>query len=46
MLTPKGVKLIQEGARLTESYNQKMLKPLSEAEQRTLLDLLNRILPL
>jgi len=46
MLTPKGAKLIAEGARLTEPYNQKMLAPLSEAEQRSLLELLNRILPL
>lgn len=46
MLTPKGAKLIAEGARLTEPYNQKMLAPLSAAEQRTLLELLNRILPL
>ncbi|MBR0784179.1 MarR family winged helix-turn-helix transcriptional regulator [Bradyrhizobium iriomotense] len=46
MLTPKGAKLIAEGARLTEPYNRKMLAPLSEAEQRTLLDLLNRMLPL
>ena len=45
MLTPKGAKLIAEGARLTEPYNQKMLAPLSEAEQRTLLDLLNRMSP-
>ncbi len=45
MLTPKGAKLIAEGARLTEPYNQKMLAPLSEAEQRSLLELLNRILP-
>ncbi|MBR0707180.1 MarR family winged helix-turn-helix transcriptional regulator [Bradyrhizobium liaoningense] len=46
ILTPKGAKLIAEGARLTEPYNRKMLAPLSEAEQRTLLDLLNRMLPL
>ncbi|MCK1756624.1 MarR family transcriptional regulator [Bradyrhizobium sp. 137] len=46
MLTPKGAKLIQEGARLAQPYNERMLAPLSEAEQRTLLDLLNRILPL
>ncbi|MCK1492710.1 MarR family transcriptional regulator [Bradyrhizobium sp. 180] len=46
MLTPKGAKLIQEGARLTQPYNERMLAPLSDAEQRTLLDLLNRILPL
>ncbi|MGL3107615.1 MarR family winged helix-turn-helix transcriptional regulator [Bradyrhizobium sp. BR 1432] len=46
MLTPKGAKLIAEGARLTQPYNERMLAPLSEAEQRTLLDLLNRILPL
>ena len=45
MLTPKGAKVIAEGARLTEPYNQKMLAPLSEAEQRTLLDLLNRMSP-
>ena len=45
VLTPKGAKLIAEGARLTEPYNQKMLAPLSEAEQRSLLELLNRILP-
>lgn len=45
VLTPKGAKLIAEGARLTEPYNQKMLAPLSEAEQRTLLELLNRMLP-
>ena len=45
MLTPKGAKLIAEGAKLTEPYNQKMLAPLSEAEQRSLLELLNRILP-
>ncbi|RXH00043.1 MarR family winged helix-turn-helix transcriptional regulator [Bradyrhizobium zhanjiangense] len=46
MLTPKGAKLIAEGARLTQPYNERMLAPLSEAEQRMLLDLLNRILPL
>ncbi|MCP3461015.1 MarR family winged helix-turn-helix transcriptional regulator [Bradyrhizobium sp. CCGUVB23] len=46
MLTLKGTRLIEEGAKLTEPYNKKMLEPLSEAEQRTLLDLLNRILPL
>lgn len=46
MLTPKGTKLIEEGARLTDSYNRKMLAPLTEAEQRTLLELLNRMLPL
>lgn len=46
MLTPKGAKLIHEAARLTAPYNEKMLTPLSEAEQRTLLELLNRILPL
>jgi MarR family transcriptional regulator, organic hydroperoxide resistance regulator len=46
MLTPKGAKLIHEATRLTEPYNQKMLAPLNEAEQRTLLELLNRILPL
>jgi MarR family transcriptional regulator, organic hydroperoxide resistance regulator len=46
MLTPKGAKLIAEGARLTEPYNEKMLVPLSAAEQRTLLELLNRLLPL
>ncbi|MET3335067.1 MULTISPECIES: MarR family winged helix-turn-helix transcriptional regulator [Bradyrhizobium] len=46
MLTPKGAKLIAEGAKLTEPYNRKMLAPLSEAEQRTLLELLNRMLPL
>lgn len=46
MLTPKGVKLIADGARLTEPYNRKMLAPLTEAEQRTLLELLNRMLPL
>ncbi|MGY8710963.1 MarR family transcriptional regulator [Bradyrhizobium sp. 18BD] len=46
LLTPKGAKLIAEGARLTEPYNQKMLAPLNEAEQRSLLELLNRILPL
>ncbi len=45
MLTPKGAKLIADGARLTEPYNRKMLAPLTEAEQRTLLDLLNRMLP-
>ncbi|MCP3373366.1 MarR family winged helix-turn-helix transcriptional regulator [Bradyrhizobium cajani] len=44
MLTPKGAKLIQEGARLTAPYNKKMLAPLDEAEQRSLLELLNRIL--
>ncbi|MDA9467377.1 MarR family transcriptional regulator [Bradyrhizobium sp. CCBAU 53415] len=46
VLTPKGAKLIAEGARLTEPYNRTMLAPLSETEQRTLLDLLNRMLPL
>lgn len=46
MLTPKGAKLIAEGARLTQPYNERMLAPLSEAEQRSLLDLLNRMLPL
>ena len=46
VLTPKGAKLIQEGARLTQPYNERMLAPLSEAEQRTLLELLNRILPI
>ncbi|MBR0876490.1 DNA-binding MarR family transcriptional regulator [Bradyrhizobium japonicum] len=46
MLTPKGAKLIAEGARLTEPYNEKMLAPLSAAEQRALLELLNRLLPL
>lgn len=46
MLTPKGAKLIQEGTRLTGPYNEKMLAPLSEAEQHSLLELLNRILPL
>jgi MarR family transcriptional regulator, organic hydroperoxide resistance regulator len=46
MLTPKGAKLIHEAARLTEPYNEKMLAPLDEAEQRTLLELLNRVLPL
>ena len=46
VLTPKGAKLIEEGTKLTEPYNKRMLAPLSEAEQRTLLDLLNRILPL
>ncbi|QIO32149.1 MarR family winged helix-turn-helix transcriptional regulator [Bradyrhizobium sp. 1(2017)] len=46
MLTPKGAKLIADGARLTEPYNRKMLTPLTEAEQRTLLELLNRMLPL
>ena len=46
MLTPKGAKLIHEATRLTEPYNKKMLVPLSEAEQRTLLELLNRLLPL
>jgi len=45
MLTPKGAKLIQDGARLTEPYNRKMLAPLSESEQRMLLELLNRMLP-
>ncbi|MBR0842334.1 MarR family transcriptional regulator [Bradyrhizobium liaoningense] len=44
VLTPKGAKLIQEGARLTEPYNEKMLAPLDEAEQRSLLELLNRML--
>ncbi|AMA56572.1 MarR family winged helix-turn-helix transcriptional regulator [Bradyrhizobium sp. CCGE-LA001] len=46
MLTPKGAKLIADGAGLTEPYNRKMLAPLTEAEQRTLLELLNRMLPL
>jgi DNA-binding MarR family transcriptional regulator len=46
MLTPKGSKLIYEAARLTAPYNEKMLAPLSEAEQRALLELLNRFLPL
>ncbi|MCA1428745.1 MarR family transcriptional regulator [Bradyrhizobium sp. NBAIM16] len=46
MLTPKGAKLIQDGASLTGLYNRKMLAPLTEAEQRTLLELLNRLLPL
>lgn len=46
VLTPKGAKLIQEGARLAGPYNEKMLAPLSEAEQHILLELLNRILPL
>jgi DNA-binding MarR family transcriptional regulator len=46
MLTPKGAKLIHEAARLTEPYNEKMLAALDKAEQRTLLELLNRILPL
>jgi DNA-binding MarR family transcriptional regulator len=46
MLTPKGAKLIHEGAKLTEPYNQKMLAPLSEVEQRNLLKLLNQILSL
>lgn len=46
MLTPRGAKLIAEGARLTGPYNEKMLAPLSEAERRSLLDLLNRMLPL
>ncbi|MFB6461653.1 MarR family winged helix-turn-helix transcriptional regulator [Bradyrhizobium tunisiense] len=46
MLTPKGAKLIAEGVRLTQPYNERMLASLSEAEQRTLLELLNRILPL
>jgi DNA-binding MarR family transcriptional regulator len=46
VLTPKGAKLIHEAARLTEPYNEKMLAALDKAEQRTLLELLNRILPL
>ncbi|WP_314947626.1 MarR family winged helix-turn-helix transcriptional regulator [Bradyrhizobium cosmicum] len=46
VLTPRGAKLIHDGAKLTEPYNQKMLAPLSEAEQRMLIELLNRILPL
>lgn len=45
VLTPKGAKLIQDGARLTDPYNRKMLAPLSESEQRMLLELLNRMLP-
>ena len=45
-LTPKGTKLIQEAAGITEPYNRRMLAPLSEAEQGTLIELLNRILPL
>ncbi len=46
VLTPKGAKLIADGTRLTEPYNRKMLAPLNELEQRTLLELLNRMLPL
>ncbi|MCP3440763.1 MarR family winged helix-turn-helix transcriptional regulator [Bradyrhizobium sp. CCGUVB14] len=46
VLTPKGAKLIADGTRLTEPYNRKMLAPLTETEKRTLLELLNRMLPL
>jgi len=46
VLTPKGTKLIAEGAGLTEPYNGRMLASLTETEQRTLLELLNRISPL
>ncbi|WP_245286850.1 MarR family transcriptional regulator [Bradyrhizobium sp. Tv2a-2] len=46
VLTPKGNKLIQEAAKISEPYNRRMLAPLSEAEQGTLIEMLNRILPL
>ncbi len=46
MLTPKGAKLIQDAAKVSEPYERRMLAPLSDAEQRSLIDMLNRILPL
>ena len=46
VLTPKGTKLIQDATRMTEPYNKRMLAALSTAEQATLLELLNRIVPL
>jgi DNA-binding MarR family transcriptional regulator len=46
LLTPKGGKLIQEAAKMTEPYNKRMLAALSATEQATLLELLNRIVPL
>jgi len=45
-LTPKGAKLIQEAAKVSEPYERRMLAPLSEAEQGVLIEMLNRILPL
>lgn len=46
LLTPKGAKLIQEAAKVSEPYERRMLAPLTEAEQDMLIEMLNRILPL
>jgi DNA-binding MarR family transcriptional regulator len=46
VLTPKGAKLIQDAAKVSEPYERRMLAPLSDAEQSTLIEMLNRILPL
>jgi DNA-binding MarR family transcriptional regulator len=46
VLTTKGMKLIQEAVKITEPYQRRMLAPLNDAEQRTLIALLNRIVPL
>jgi DNA-binding MarR family transcriptional regulator len=46
VLTPKGTKLIQEAAKVSEPYERRMLAPLSEAEQSALIAMLNKILPL
>jgi MarR family transcriptional regulator, organic hydroperoxide resistance regulator len=46
LLTPKGAKLIQDAAKVSEPYERRMLAPLNEAEQSTLIEMLNRILPL